>query len=356
MIVLHIAKIWNNGCCGVDVVVPKHVEAQSSICKCSLYNVANVELKFDANQLYLTGDFDVKKFDPPFDKPDIVVFHEIYHQEYIKIYKNLLKSKIPYIVVPHSQLTKDAQKRKRFKKIVANLLLFNTFLRHSVGIHFLSEFESKTSKKFSNSFVVPNGMDDKKNEKTFHTDSISFKYIGRLEAYQKGLDILIEAIAMNHSSFIDYRARLDIYGPDFNGRLSRLKALVLKFNVSDIVYLHHEIKGIDKENALLDTDYFIQTSRFEGMPMGILEALSYGVPCLVTEGTTLSQTIEHYRAGFSSTNDVWAVAEMIKNALENGKKTFSQQSENAHKLIEELFGWNNIAKSCLLNYQKMIEK
>lgn len=47
--------------------------------------------------------------------------------------------------------------------------------------------------------------------------------------------------------------------------------------------------------VLLQTDLFIQTSRHEGMPMGLLEALSIGVPCLVTVGTSLGHIIKIQR-------------------------------------------------------------
>ena len=50
--------------------------------------------------------------------------------------------------------------------------------------------------------------------------------------------------------------------------------------MGEVVKLNREIDEEEKRQILLDTDVFIQTSRFEGMPMGILEALSYGLPCL----------------------------------------------------------------------------
>ena len=353
MVVLHIAKIWNSSCSGVDVVVPQHVTSQSRICDCSLYNISENRIDADLKQLFLNGDFDIKKFASPFNHPDVVVFHEIYHKEYIKIYKNLLKNKIRYVIVPHSQLTRDAQKRKRLKKIVANILLFDSFIKHASGIHFLSNYELSNSKHRNNSFVVPNGMFDKQNKKTFHQTHLRFRYIGRLESYQKGLDILIEAISMVHDDIIDSGAKFDIYGPDIKGRFLKVQQLITKHNVADVVSLHHEVTGEEKKTILLETDFFIQTSRFEGMPMGILEALSYGVPCLVSEGTTLSELIRNYYAGLTSTNDSRSVADMIRNALKD--KCLEEESRNAHSLIREVFEWDNVSSRCLEHYMKITD-
>ncbi len=44
-----------------------------------------------------------------------------------------------------------------------------------------------------------------------------------------------------------------------------LKQLVFDNKVDDIVTLHSEVLGRDKERILLDTDIFMQTSRHEGI-------------------------------------------------------------------------------------------
>ena len=71
--------------------------------------------------------------------------------------------------------------------------------------------------------------------------------------------------------------------PDYQGRYDHVEGLINDSDVGDIIKLHHEVTGEVKEKLLLDSDIFIQTSRFEGMPLGIIEALSYGIPCLITE-------------------------------------------------------------------------
>ena len=55
------------------------------------------------------------------------------------------------------------------------------------------------------------------------------------------------------------------------------------------------VYGDNKVKVLLDTDIFILTSRYEGMPMGVLEAWSYGIPCILSDGTNMinSDTLEN---------------------------------------------------------------
>ena len=65
----------------------------------------------------------------------------------------------------------------------------------------------------------------------------------------------------------------------------------------------------------LKNDVFIRTSRFEGLPLGILEALSLGLPCLVTKGTNLDELVNNYNAGWGVETTSKMVASAIKNAV-----------------------------------------
>lgn len=48
--------------------------------------------------------------------------------------------------------------------------------------------------------------------------------------------------------------------------------------LGDMVKVSNPISGQEKVDVLLKSDVFIQTSRYEGIPMGILRALFYVIP------------------------------------------------------------------------------
>ena len=83
--------------------------------------------------------FDIDKMPEPFNKPDLVVFQECYRKWYIKIGKQLEKKNIPYIIIPHGELGKEAQQSKHLKKVLANLVFFNRFTDKALGIQCLSQ-------------------------------------------------------------------------------------------------------------------------------------------------------------------------------------------------------------------------
>ena len=117
------------------------------------------ELKqYSGTQMSFVKPFDIKQLPKPFDNPDIVVFHECYRPEYLKIAKNLRKNKIPYVDMPHGELRVEAQKKKHFKKVMANLLLFNDFANHAAAIQCLSNAEMEATHFGRKKFIGSNGI------------------------------------------------------------------------------------------------------------------------------------------------------------------------------------------------------
>lgn len=351
MVIMHVVKIKNRPFCGVDVVVPKHIEEQQKRESVALINLDNVRCTNIEHQFKYNGDFNIEQFPELFNHPDIVVFHQVYNPQYLKISKMLRGRKIPYIIVPHGSLTLEAQKVKRVKKLLGNIF-FRPFVKHAAAIQCLSEKENVNTKIKTPKFIATNGcVIPNRQKKIFSLDKIKFVYIGRLDSHIKGLDIMLDAFKLvNHSSYKN-QFELRIYGPAYKGSYMFIHKMIAERALNDCVFVQPPVIADDKEQVLLESDIFIQTSRTEAMPMGILEALSYGLPCLVTAGTTMGDFIKKHNAGWVAETTPQSVFENIIRVLKE-KNTFSEKSNGAIELITTNFTWDKVTDDSINAYRK----
>ena len=105
---------------------------------------------------------------------------------------------------------------------------------------------------------------------------------------------------------------------------------------------------------LTQADAFIMTSRFEGLPMGMIEALAYGLPVLATQGTNLADVVDAADAGWTSDNTVDGVVRMLNAAIRD-KDQYKEKSNNALALSKQ-YSWEGIAEKTHTEYSAILNK
>ena len=106
-----------------------------------------------------------------------------------------------------------------------------------------------------------------------YRDKVTIVAMGRL-CQQKGFDLLIEAFAIANASYPEWR--LVIFGE--GQERSNLTSLSKELGISDKVFM----PGVVKEPIplLQQADIFVMSSRFEGFPNALLEAMACGLPVI----------------------------------------------------------------------------
>lgn len=287
-----------------------------------------------------------------FKKPDMVVFEGFYDSILDIIWGKELKRKgIPYIVVPRSALTVAAMNNHaRLKKRIAHKMFYNSFIKNAAAIHYLTSGEAReTIKLFDIPYVIiPNGINIPKfQKKEFAMDVINATFIGRIDIHQKGLDLLLKAMVKKRDMLTSSKFHLNIYGPESSDSIL-LSKLINDYSLNDLVRVGKKVLGKEKEQVLLNTDVFILTSRFEGLPMGLIEALSYGIPCAVTDGTYMGEEIDNSNAGWVSNVSTESIAIMLEQICQS-KNKFGEIGNNARSLSKK-YDWDSIAEKTHREY------
>lgn len=97
--------------------------------------------------------------------------------------------------------------------------------------------------------------------------------IGRLNE-QKGFERLIEAWSLIHADNQDWR--LTIFGE--GEQQKELEELIVEKGVTSTCFIKPPTQHIAHEYH--NSSMLVMSSRFEGLPMVLLEAMSYGLPCI----------------------------------------------------------------------------
>ena len=360
MNILYLSHLSGASYAGPTYSVPKQIEAQSKIDNVFWYN-ATVSEKTDWKSLPYYHDIaeypdeSIYKLPEPFNHPDIIVVELFYNMAKSNLRKELVKGDIPYIIIPRGELTAQAQARKSLKKKIANILFCKRYAKKAAAIQYLTKQEKDDSgiKWNKNAIIIPNGINlpDKKKQ-TFSVDGVKCISIGRIEPYQKGLDLLVEACDTIKNDLRTAGVCVTICGPDKEGKLNSLKDFVEQKQIGDIISFHDAVYGQEKEDMLLASDVFLIPSRFEGHPMALIEALSYGLPCVATTGSNMREKIEDFDAGWTADCNT----ESLKSAVTDMilQHSFYSKMNGALRLAEN-YKWDKLADIAHDEYSSLKE-
>lgn len=360
MNILYLSHLTGEIYAGPTYSVPKQIEYQSKIDNVFWYNAVDTNIKqwklYDFyHDLTEYPNETIKDLPSPFNQPDIIIVELFYNMTLSPLLKELMNSKIPYILVPRCELTEQAQNRKKIKKKIANFLLMKKYAKKAAAIQYLTkqEYLDSGNKWNENHIIIPNGIEPRNYvENTSKKNEIKCISIGRIEPYQKGLDLLIKSCSLIKDNLKKANCTIDIYGPDIENKVQELKKEVEENNLESIIRFHDGVYGYEKEKLLQKSDIFLMTSRFEGHPMALIEALSFGVPGLVTKGSNMKNEIELYDAGWTANNDINSISKAILKML---TELDNNKSKNAIELSKK-YSWSLIAKESNKEFMRIIEE
>lgn len=161
------------------------------------------------------------------------------------------------------------------------LILENIYPRFFKKVIFVSQ-ESKNKFKLDGT-IISNGI-------SYVEENISdgsyISYIGRIDIYHKGLDILIDAIKDGN---LQVPVRIAGKGKD----IEKLKNYIKSLNLEEKVFFEGFLSGEEKYNFIRNSKFLLMPSRFEAQGIVALEAAAMGKPVIVSDIPELKYVVEN---------------------------------------------------------------
>lgn len=275
----------------------------------------------------------------------------------------------PYIISPRSNLMRRSFSRSRWKKLVGLCFGGLIFIRNARRLHFLTEEERTNSYHFKKKTIIcPNGYDldplyCQPNETSVRNSGINevkafshyLLFLGRLDIYHKGIDILVAAIDRAKDLLRSKGMKVVIAGDDSRGESPSLIMSINRLGIEDIIdVIPRRIAGGEKHALIKNANAFLHVSRYEGEPQAVLEAIALKTPVILSRGTNMSAFIRAHSLGVCTEGTSVDVEKaLIKFFILEDEGFFSR---NADWFCMRNRTWSVIAKDITAKYLDILTK
>lgn len=198
------------------------------------------------------------------------------------------------------------------------------------------------------SVIVHNGVQIPAfKKKVLNPTTVKLISVTRLSP-EKGVDILIDVIHLLASKFTGFKLIVVGDGPE---RISLLNKTT-KLGISSYI----DFLGYREDIPLLldSADIFITTSKGEGLPISVLEAMAHSLPVIASDVTGNCDLIINNNTGFLFDLNNPAEAVNIILDLISGKRNYELVSNNGYQNVSSNFTVNSMCNSTLAVYRQIL--
>ncbi|HIM16477.1 MAG TPA: glycosyltransferase, partial [Dehalococcoidia bacterium] len=146
--------------------------------------------------------------------------------------------------------------------------------------------------------------------------------------------------------------RLVVAGPDEDNTLTEVKTILKSHGALEKAVFPGMLTGEQKLEALGAADIFALTSYSEGFSVALLEALSAGLPLVITDECNFPE-VGDSRAGFVVRPNDSETASALMSLLDSADLR-REMSENARRLVRSNYTWERIAEKMFTLYENVI--
>jgi glycosyltransferase involved in cell wall biosynthesis len=282
---------------------------------------------------------------------DIVHLHGAFNPSNTAVSSGIRR---PYVFSPHSGYDPVSLERSSGRKLIYRWLFERRMLRRAALLVALTDVELEQLRAFGATGpceVIPNGVEPAPGDVDRHVfrrelaiapGAMLAVFAGRLDIHRKGLDTLVRGIAGAPGW------HLALVGPRFR-EVERLERMITELGVGERVHLVGERHGRRLQESVSSADLFALTSRWEGLPMVLLEALALARPAVVSPA--VERVIGIAAAGAGWVADDSGLGSMLRQIQAMGRDELATRGRAA-LLLSRRYDWNGVAERYEAAYER----
>ena len=155
-------------------------------------------------------------------------------------------------------------------------------------------------------------------------NSKRFLTVGRFTPLHKGIDLLIEAFHLFAQK--DHDWMLDIVGE--GKEEPKYRALISKYELEDRITIHPFTNQI--QNYYSNAQVYVLSSRWEGMPLVLVEAMSHGLPIVTSDLPVCEEILGDFGLYFENGN----IEDLARRLEEVTHIDWRKKSQEALKIAQ----------------------
>lgn len=296
---------------------------------------------------------------------DLVIISGIWQYGAFASYRALAGKNIPYAVFAHGMLDpyfKRGHPLKHAKKLLYWLVILRRILRNANAVLFACEGEKLLAREsffgyHARELVVPFGAFGPDCNLRAAADEFFSRwpqlagkrlalFLGRIHP-KKGIEILIEAFAGSLARDPDWH--LVLAGPDQIGWRKDLEALVTRLGIADRITWTGMLTGTMKWGAFAASEVFVLPSHQENFGVAVAEALSCGLPVILSYQVNIWREIESYWAGLACEDTIEGIGASLQRWSKLAPPEIAAVRLRSRKCFDELFSLDAATKSVQQN-------
>jgi len=342
---------------GADAIVVCEGEARSSAIAAGGYRIECFRNPGRYRSFGVARELPRYLADRMHEQPGLCLLHGIFHPACFALGRALRRHGVPYVANPQDPYDSWMFRRNAHLKWPYWYLFERRHLAQASAIQVLDLKHEAPLRRLGIATPVieaPNGVNSAaapRLDRSRPHAAPSVVYLGRIDAYNKGLDTLVDAFA-RAAALAGRDMSLTLRGPDWGDR-AELERRAAALGLSDRVAFLAPDYARPAPEILAGYDLLCLPSRFEGFGLVALEAMLAGRVLIVSERAGVARHVVASGCGLSVPPTVEGVASGLLALLER-RDAWDAMGQRGRNYVLEQLQWKDVAAGALAGYARLL--